>query len=184
MDMHFADLDNDGFPEIIMCGVNNAFKSACVVVFDSRYLNGFSPATERYQLEGAEPGFEKYYILIPPTIVGKAYQEYGIAKWNSAFSIVLAPSGKKFKITLQDHNLSGEFITFYAHFGFDMRPLYFDTSDHYDMVAKKLFEEGRISRLPDQTYFEEYKKELKYWNGKNWVNLPAMNSLNSASTNK
>ena len=76
-----ADLDDDGNMELIGGGYNNNFWSPFLAVFDPRLLNGQSPpgydslngVVRDYPLQGATPGAEVAYILLPriPLFIGK-----------------------------------------------------------------------------------------------------------------
>lgn len=166
--MKLVDLDNDGITEVLLCGVNNAFRKACLVVLDPRFISGHSPLTGDYVIDGYPAGQEKAYILIPETIVGKAFAEE--SKNNNALALVLQPASRNFYVLIRDFTvfeppLDSKLAVLFAYFGFDLQPQGFGTSDSYDLVAEKLLREGRISRIPDFAYFEEYKKTMLYWNG-------------------
>jgi len=172
--MDFVDLNNDGKQEILLAGVNNALRSACLVVLDPKHIDGHSPLTEKYKLEGYKQGTAKYYLLIPPTIIGQVYKDK--SKWNAAGVDMINYKDKIIKLTVKDVNLNLEYIpTFYIFFNFQLRSLYVTTSDYYDMLAEKLKREGKISAIPNQNYFQEYLKTIQYWDGEKWVNKPVMN---------
>jgi hypothetical protein len=176
--MKLADLDHDGITEVLLCGVNNAFRQACLVVLDPRFISGHSPLAGDYVLANHPPGLEKAYILIPETIVGEAFSED--SKNNHAIAIFLQPASQNFFLIIRDASsrnppLNTKQVMLYGYFGFDLRIQSFGTHDDYDLMAEKLFRDGRISRVPDYAYFEEYKKTMLYWDGAGWQNQPVMN---------
>ncbi len=176
--MKLVDLDNDGITEVLLCGVNNAFRKACLVVLDPRFISGHSPLAGNYVLTGYPAGLEKTYILIPRTIVGEVFSED--SKNNSAQAIFLQQASRNFFLLIRDASsrnppLSAKQLYLYGYFGFDLQVQSFGTHDDYDLTAEKLFREGRISRMPDYAYFEEYKKKMLYWDGEGWQNEPVMN---------
>jgi len=65
-----ADLNNDGIEEILLAGVNNGYRQATLVIFDSRNVSGVSSQPGRQILE-LFPGTEKAVILFPRTCVSK-----------------------------------------------------------------------------------------------------------------
>lgn len=65
-----ADLDADGSQEILLGGVNNGYRQATLVIFDSRRINGCSSQPGR-QILGMPPGTEKAVVLFPRTCVSK-----------------------------------------------------------------------------------------------------------------
>jgi hypothetical protein len=176
--MKLVDLDHDGITEVLLCGVNNAFRQACLVVLDPRFISGHSPLAGDYVITGYPAGLEKAYILIPKTIVGEAFSEE--SKNNNALTIFIQPESRNFfllirDLTLFDPPLNNKLVVLYGYFDFDLRVQSFGTGDSYDLIAEKLFREGRVSRMPDYTYFEEYKKTMMYWDGEGWQNQPVMN---------
>lgn len=63
-----ADLDGDGVDEVLLGGVNNGYRQATLVIFDSRNINGASSQPGR-QILGFDPGTEKAVVLFPRTCV-------------------------------------------------------------------------------------------------------------------
>lgn len=176
--MKMADLDQDGITEILLCGINNAFRKACLVVLDPRFIAGHSPWAGDYELTGYSAGLEKNYVLIPRTAVGDAFAEE--SKNNIALALFLEQARRNFFLLIRDASgptppLSSRQIMLYGYFGFDLRVQGFGTHDDYDLVAEKLQREGRLRRMPDFAYFEEYRKTMLYWDGAAWRNEPVMN---------
>jgi len=171
--MRGFDLNQDGITEILLGGTNNAYNQACLVVLDPRFLQGHSPTTGDYVLDGYTIGLERTYLLIPSTIVGEALQ--GIQKRNLAQSIQI--QGSTFFVDLLDVTpISDEKKSCFevdqanllAYFDFDLSIKNFGTADNYDLMARQLFRDRKISRLPDYAYFESFKKEIRYWDGEGW----------------
>jgi transcriptional regulator with XRE-family HTH domain len=65
-----ADLNDDGVDEILLAGVNNGYRQATMVVFDSRNVNGASTQPGR-QILGFPAGTEKAVVLFPKTCLAK-----------------------------------------------------------------------------------------------------------------
>jgi transcriptional regulator with XRE-family HTH domain len=65
-----ADLNNDGVEEILLAGVNNGYRQATLLIFDSRNISGASSQPGRHIL-GFPPGTEKVVMLFPRTCVSK-----------------------------------------------------------------------------------------------------------------
>ncbi|MGA2269458.1 MAG: helix-turn-helix transcriptional regulator [Bryobacteraceae bacterium] len=66
-----TDLNNDGIEEILLAGVNNGYRLATLVIFDSRYVSGASTQPGR-QIFGFPPGTEKAVVLFPRTCLSKS----------------------------------------------------------------------------------------------------------------
>jgi hypothetical protein len=174
-----VDLDDDGITEILLCGINNAFRAACLVVLDPRFVAGQSPSAGAYVLEDYLPGLERAYMLIPKTIVGEALRYK--SKYNRVKGVEIQKSSKRFVLLLNDVSpadkmyLAVNSANLLGLFEFDLQPESFGTADDYDLMAEKLFDDKQISRKPDKAYFEEYKKTLRYWDGESWQNQPVLN---------
>ena len=179
LQMKFADLDGDGISEIVLCGVNNAYRQACLVVLDSRFIGGHSPLKGDYELAGYPPGLERAYVLIPKTVVGKVFQYE--TKFNTARWLVIEKDSRRFHVVIREefvekttfYNLDGVELSYYFNFG--LAPESIGTTDVYDLMAEKLFADGRIPTLPNYEYFESHKKTLLYWDGEAWQNHVALN---------
>ena len=161
-----ADVNGDGTMEVICGGTNNAFKMASVMALDPEHLNGHSPTTGDYYPEGIPRGWELFYVLIPRSMVGLAFPNPGGA--NGVADVVLQRAEKRFVLSIQDvgaHDSTGRPIQALLeyYFGFDGRPIALGTSSPYDKLAIQLHSAGRIDRLPDKAYFEEYQGSFLRW---------------------
>jgi hypothetical protein len=175
-DMLITDLDEDGIKDIIVAGISNSLNSACLFVLDPRFIKGCSPHMPNSDPEGIPVGLEKFYIYIPRSIVGKAYLNFDYKNWNTANNLVIQNSSKSFKVTVSDCNGIDWNANFAITFNFNMKPIDFSTGDAYDVLTEKLFEEGKIDRIPDYKYFNEvYSKTIQYWDGNKFINEPTMN---------
>jgi len=65
-----ADLNEDGVEEILLAGVNNGYRLATLIIFDSRSISGASSQPGR-QILGFSPGTEKAVVLFPRTCVSQ-----------------------------------------------------------------------------------------------------------------
>jgi hypothetical protein len=168
-----ADLDDDGIQEILLCGINNAFNEACLVVLDPRFMEGHGPLTEAYRVEGFDQAYERAYILIPKTILGNAIP---IERYNRGNKIEVHVETRDFRLAVDDQKEDPKYMgTVYGLFGFDLRPKSFTTGSDYDVSTARLFSERRISRYPDKAYFDNFKKTLRYWDGDSWQTRPTVN---------
>lgn len=161
------DLDGDARQEIVLGGVNQALRQACIVVLDPGHIEGHSLLNPAYAVEGWAPAVHRAYLILPKTVVNEAFK--ASAKWNFTSSISVTESSKRIKAKIQDQ---GEFAdysaTLYLDLDFGLRPLEFGTSDVYDMTAERMLKEKRISRLPDKPYFDGLLAKVRSWDGKKW----------------
>lgn len=171
-----CDIDNNGIPEILLTGISNAFDIAVFTVLDPRLIFGRSPLTKDYVVEEYEPAAEKAYIAIPRTIVGNYYSN--INRSNNGKGINIDQPKHTIRIFITDYVPPHELdhtVDLSAFFGFDLKIKSFGTHDLYDLLSRKLFKEGKISQETNIEYFEEFKKEILYWDGDKFVNYPTLN---------
>ncbi|KAF0150956.1 MAG: hypothetical protein FD143_2376 [Ignavibacteria bacterium] len=66
------DINGDGYDEIILGGINNAFSSAFIAVFNPDSVSGFSFSTENFIQKELQQNSALKYILLPATNYNKA----------------------------------------------------------------------------------------------------------------
>jgi hypothetical protein len=177
--LYARDLDDDGLPELLCCGINSAYRRPFLAVFDTRFIGGHSPAQGAYLPDGIHPGLEKYYLLLPETVIGAAY--HFKRKSSSVLRMEFRSDQRSFVVHLDDVagaiDDNGRDLTasYYLYFDRFLRATGVSTGETYDMLATRLLEEGRIRAIPDKGYFEEYMRGIQYWDGDGWVSTPAFN---------
>jgi hypothetical protein len=171
--LKYADINNDGITEIFTYGISNAFKEACICVLDPRFISGHAPLTDRYKVTGYTAGQEIAYILIPKTIIGKAVDR--LTEWNTGNINEIYENNRTFVMSVLDCDTKLGGAGYQITFDFDFNITAIRGGDYYGILGKKLFQEGKIDRMPDEKYLEEYKKEIQYWDGDKFVNYPTMN---------
>jgi hypothetical protein len=178
--LQFADVDRDGITEVLCCGINNAYRKAFVAVLDPAFLSGCSPARGKYIPDGISPGLEKYYVLIPETIVGRCFNS--MRRSAAAVSLTVGEHYRRLMVQINDTpgvvDEGGRALdaNFYIQFDQTMHPLGISTTDAYDLLADRLVEQGRLESFPELEYFDKYRTELLYWDGASWSTTPVMNS--------
>ncbi|MDP2208317.1 MAG: hypothetical protein Q8K98_06040 [Bacteroidota bacterium] len=174
--MEFADIDSDGVSEVILAGVNNSYDMAAVAILDTRFIEGHSPISKNYDIEEFKPGLEKAYLLIPRTIVGNYFRnEY---RHNNTQNIDIKNSEKMIVIGIADCPLPSnnkKRAAYFVQLNFDLSVKDIGTGNVYDILARQLYAEGKITRPVDYKYFDEYKKEILYWDGDKFVKYPTLN---------
>jgi hypothetical protein len=172
--MEFVDIDSDGVSEVILGGVNNSYDMAAVAILDSRFIEGHSPISKNYDIEEIKPGLEKAYILIPRTIVGNNYRyEY---RHNNVQQI--QKSDRSINIAISDCPYPTDDkkpAIYYVQLNFDLSVKDIGTGNVYDLLSRQLYAEGKLKQRVDVKYFNEYKKEILYWDGEKFVNYPTFN---------
>jgi hypothetical protein len=172
-ELKFLDINNDGITEILTTGTNNSFNNGCIIILDPRFISGYSLATKNYIPEDYLPATEYAYIRIPKT-------KFSVSSKSPNYrNIVVNPeiyeSNKEFRIVVNDFSSETETAQLFINFDFDLGIKNINTNDQFAKLSKMLLDEGLINILPDNIYFQEFKKEILYWDGHTWVNYPAMN---------
>jgi len=175
LSLETADLDGDGITEILVCGINNAYEQACLAVLDPRHLGGHGPLTDRYRLDSIPPARHRAYFLIPRTLVGEAY--HGLSKSNKATDVVARDNVRR-RVSVQILDVSElpnncsqvTQATYFLFLDRTLTPTEMETGDDYDILSRRLAEEGKIPFRPDlnQTYMKQYMNSLLYWTGAAW----------------
>jgi hypothetical protein len=177
-DMCALDLNADGVRELVLCGVNNGLRSACLVVLDPTNMNGYSPFATGYELDSVPPGREYAYMLLPRTIVGETFRRQ--VKYNIAETISKQDSGRVLEVCIRDafvnaqakeDNLSS---TVFIAFDRSLQPLNIRTGDDFDSVYLDLLNRGAIKR---QTPFEYAREYIRSLSGQPWIRGTARSTI-------
>lgn len=162
------DLNGDQVDEIIGLGVNNAFNEVTVAfVLNAQFLNGHSPLTQEYEINGYQKANEMEYIQFPRSIVGQAFKRR--FRNNKPYHLQIDEDEKEILVRIFEFNMKDPdpfekgtaSLFFYFNYDFDIQSI--GTDSNYDLWAKNLFEDGRIPFEPDHNYFESLKDSLLFW---------------------
>jgi hypothetical protein len=165
-DFAAKDIDNDGSPELLAVGTNNEYGKACLIVFNPNLIKGGSPQLQsNFKCDDFPSGTEKYYVLFPRTAVDLA--EY--SERETMREIIVLDNGR-IKVTASSSDLSFELDD-----NLEIRDV--QRSVIFQRRYDKFLREGRIKSPIDDSYLEELNKGALYWNGKEWVSRPTMNSI-------
>jgi hypothetical protein len=157
------DLDGDGLEELLLAGQNNRLGMACLLVLDPRSIEGSGPAPKGFELEGALPGKEKFYLLFPQTdLIARASDIT-----NRAFNINVRANGQIEMIVMEP--LDDHRAEVYYYLERDMKCVRVGVSDHFAAVHQRLEREGVLKRPVDSKYLEEVRTGIKYWDGSRFV---------------
>ncbi|WP_142453519.1 hypothetical protein [Gracilimonas mengyeensis] len=167
-DMAVLDLDKDGQEDLVFTGVNNAFWLATVFVLDPADLQGHSPLQGDYVVEGMGRANEDKYLFIPKTIVGKYYSF--VEKFNFGWQVYIDKSRELFWVKVREvsreiENYGKQEASVYIYFNYNLEPVSFITSNHYDIIARELYQKGDVPFIPDYEYWEAFKDSVIYWDG-------------------
>lgn len=170
--MRVWDLDGDGIKEILLCGVNNAFKNACLVVLDPRDMNGVSPTTGDYIPTEYPPAKERAYVRIPRTVLGTLYER--VAKYNLGRWIAVEPEKQSIRLLVTDvYSVTGppnEQVSadFDLIMDFKFTPIGITSGDNFDALYDYHLKEKQLPDLGRNEYLQQFMKTLLYWDGEGW----------------
>ena len=168
-DYEIDDLDGDGLPELILVGCNNEYNKGCIVVFDAENIKGSSPQSkDDYICEGLETGYEKYYVLMPVTDVLLTETIRG-----SINTIQILKNERIEIVTI--------LTRIYYEFDFNLNLTGIRPSDDFRIKHRNKKADGLISSTLSDQYFIDLANAIFYYDGKNWINKPTMNSRNTQS---
>jgi hypothetical protein len=176
MGMLPVDLDRDGVTEIALCGMNNAYEQACLLLLDPRDMMGMGPTRGNYTPAGIHPATHRRYMLIPRTVVGEAFRD--LERFNAAVAVVRTDEGnwpiRVAMLDVQSIDKSCFGVTsafYYLDFDSTLTPCSMVTGNSYESLSKQLAEQGRIPFRPDTSieYQRRYFQSFPSWDGKEWT---------------
>lgn len=155
LDMEFVDLINDGSDELILCGLNQAYKKACMIVLNPANMNGHGPFTGIYKPYGWKEAKEENYLLIPKTIVGENYPN---SVWNIATGLDINRVEKLIKLNIED--AQGIISEYQIIFNYSLKPLYTNTHDNYDLLFENIVKQKNLNYPSRNEYLQNFIKTL------------------------
>ena len=162
-DVAYQDLDGDGREEIIVVGVNNEYRTGCLVVFDSRDIRGGSPQSGEYACEGLGAGSELYYVTVPRTDVTEARGLFA-----SDLLLLDITENRRIRATTT-------FGLIYE-FDFGLKPLQVSWGHGYISNHQDLAGAGKVASGLDEAYGMKLIVGIRYWNGSAWTSEPSKNA--------
>lgn len=170
-DMILEDINGDNKAEVIFTGINNAYWLASLGVLDVKKFEGYSPLTEDYRPNGIGPASELHYVLLPKTIIAEYTNP--IMKFNEGNTLYYDVANERIRVTVEEARIPfrEEFGEVMVSISFDenLKPVGVGSNNIYDILARQLYEEGEIERIPDFDYFQSYQDSIKYWNGSEFI---------------
>jgi hypothetical protein len=157
------DLDEDGEEEIYIGGINNAFKSAFIAVFNSDSVTGFSPSTELYIPHEHQKNSCLNYILIPHTEYGRMVSN---SDYNSVDNFILSKETRTITAYVQEVPAPGKLIESRAsilyNFGKDMKLNSVVPGDDFTSNYNRFYNEGKLKEPLDYNYIKKLEVGVRY----------------------
>jgi len=164
------DLDGDGSREIILCGCNEEFRQACLIVLDTGRIRGCSPQSGRFLSQALEPGEETFYIRLPRTDVDLLEQ----GSLESAYKLDLLSNLRIAALTRR----SGIYFEFdYAFTEPSIR-----LSSSFEAAHMRASHAGRVRSTLDEDYAKNLAGGILYYDGADWVTEPTRRRVRDQDT--
>ena len=132
-----SNVDEDGIPEILLAGVDNARQAATLVVLDAGRISGASDESgTKFQLRGFEEAREEAVLWFPRTGVNRVTELYNIAR-------NVRPDGQGYAVYVQEKldDPGAAVIYTLAH---DLSLVRWKMSDRLQALHAALRREGRL----------------------------------------
>lgn len=163
------DLDGDGPEEIFMGGQNNGYNLASLAVVDPDVVEGRSPAPPSHSPLGVPPGREKVYILLPRSDVGAFAVESSARVVGVSF-----PSPRHLMVTVNE-DLGSHAVPMLFHFDSTMACTSVEGEAKFVEAHRKLEKERKLKRKLNAEYYEDLRRGVMYWNGREFLKIPCGN---------
>jgi hypothetical protein len=170
------DLNGDKHDEIIFIAKNNYYWGAILGILNSDNIEGVAPSSKDYKPLNLTGNPEIGYVRIPQTILSK----YGpVQKGTTPKTLyyrseneVITSSFIDFFVDKDINSLENPFLVFSfdKHLGIQS----IGSSDSWDILARKYYQEGKLSFEPGFEYLESFKDSLEWWDGEKFVNYPTL----------
>jgi hypothetical protein len=157
--VQLADLDGDGVQEILLAGVNNAYKQATLVVLDSRDFTGASWQGEGspYQILGYPPGKELAALLFPRTCINRKFEMYNMAR-------TMSWQGGLIRVTVFERTSEEDVVIIYT-LDANLKLLRAEMSDFFRATHRRLEGDGVLDH-PLASHREEELRDVRMVGGR------------------
>ncbi len=172
-DMALLDVTGNGYNEIVLTGINNAFDQAVLLALDPQNLDGQGPHTDRYYTSDFERASESQYIRIPQTIIGKTLRY--INRYNEGLRIQFNEEKELILLRVEEYSLSSDDLLnanearLHYYFNYNLELQGITRHNSYDLASRQMFDEGHIDKKPGIDYFEQHSDSLLYLVDDDWV---------------
>ncbi len=163
------DIDGDGFEELFFACKNGSYGKASLIVFDPRKMEGYAPLLKNDIPQGIGIGTEKYYVLFPASDIEKLWAEP-----SQAVDVRISNEGIT-EVSVHEQAQGTGAGELHYFFDSSMKCIKVLGSNGFIGMHSKLELEGRLTRKIDDKYYEELRKGVQYWDGKQFVHEVTMN---------
>lgn len=156
------DIDRTPGVELLLVGENNGFNRAVAVAVEPARITGHSPAPPGYRPNGVPAGNEAAYLLFPPSDLNT------VSRLRPACRGIVAEGAGS--IIIPTRELDGDRpLEMLYHLDAALSCWKVVPNDLHLAEHRRLLAEGKLTREPDAAYFEELRRGVRYWNGREFV---------------
>lgn len=165
-----AEAGRDGLKDFYFSGYNETYRSVFLGVLDPRFVAGSGPSEGSNPIDGAGPGTEKFYVLFPHPDIEESVQGNSQEPGRMLF-----PSPDTLKVSIYTKINDRTYLPLEYHFDARMRCVAVTTSPEFINYHRELEGKGLVNRKFDQSYLENMRTQVRYWDGERFVYEPVIN---------
>lgn len=155
------DIDNDGYDEILIGGINNSFSRAFVAVFEPENVNGFSPSTDIYIPNELQQNSTLKYIIFPTSSYNKVVSK---SDYNMVDKFLISSEEKTVTAYIQEAPGGTREDDAGVLYNFDMnwQLKSIVLADNFIAEYNRLLAEGKVKEHLDSNYTKKLAAGVKY----------------------
>jgi len=155
------DIDDDGYEEIILGGINNAFSCAFVAVFKPDSVFGFSYSTEVFIPKELQKNSALKYILFPTT---NYLQAVSRTDYNKVEQFFVSKEEKTITAYIQEApgGLPNIFGAVLYNFDLQWNVRGIVLADNFIANYNRLFDQGKVKEPLDSNYTKKLAEGVRY----------------------
>ncbi|MHB8871760.1 MAG: hypothetical protein ACYC5G_04870 [Candidatus Doudnabacteria bacterium] len=155
------DSKGNGNQEIILGGINNAFKCAFIAVFDPDSIKGFSPSTDQYIPAEFQKNTALHYILLPTTNYLRAV---GQTDYNLVEQFLISDEEKTITAYVQEApgGIPEVFAGVLYNFNNELKIKSVVLADNFIARYNRLLKAGKVKEPLDSNYTKKLAEGVTY----------------------
>ena len=153
-DLAILDLDGDGTEEILLGGVNNARRTATLVVLNPNEMEGAAaePGKPRFEFQGFPRGRERARVFFHPSCVSQL-----VRQWNFVWDLIVRPDSVTVT-TWEGTEATAPLVHYHLNRNLQIQGV--GISDDFQQVHSELRRSGRLNHDFTSKESEELKRRV------------------------
>ena len=134
------------------------------MVLHPRRITGYAPTPEKYIPSGMPRGQQLYYLIFPPSDLKGRWVDI-----TNQVAKLAAREGGLVEVAVMEplYEYNAEI---YYYLDSTMTCVRVRASDHFTAIHNRYEQQGRFSSSLNDDYFDQLRKDILYWNGRQLVN--------------